>query len=100
LIGLESNYQQHKPCARKVKKNVHLKYIIMEDNETKESIFSKALNETKKKGFRQALTVFFCCVIIGLVLGFIFAAVQLGVTIGIGLGIVWMGVAYFNQKEE
>ena len=72
----------------------------MESKETKESIFSKALNETKKKGFRQALTVFFCCVIIALVLGFIFDAVQLGATIGVGLGLVWMGVAYFNQKEN
>lgn len=71
----------------------------MENKETKESIFSKALKETKKKGFLQALTVFFCCVIIGLVIGFIFDTVQLGATIGIGLGLVWMGVAYFNQKE-
>lgn len=72
----------------------------MENQETKESLFEKALNETKKKGFRQALAVFFCCVIIGLVIGLIFDTVQLGATIGIGLGLVWMGVAYFNQKEE
>lgn len=72
----------------------------MENQQPKDSIFAKALNETKKKGFRQALTVFFCCVIIGLVIGFIFDTVQLGATIGIGLGLVWMGVAYFNQKEE
>lgn len=68
--------------------------------ENKESLFSKALKETRKKGFQKALMVFFCCVIIGLVLGFIFGTVQLGVTIGIGLGLVWMGVAYFNQNEE
>jgi|GEM_PF-1130314 len=72
----------------------------MENNETKESLFEKALKETKKKGFQQALMVFFCCVIIGLVFGFIFDAVQLGATIGVGLGLVWMGVAYFNQKEN
>lgn len=52
-----------------------------------------------KKGFFRALTVFFCCVIISLVVGFIFDFVQLAVTIGIGLGLLWMGVAYFNQKE-
>ena len=53
-----------------------------------------------KKGFFKALSVFFCCVIIGLILGFIFDTVQLSLTIGFGLGILWMGVAYFNQKEN
>ncbi|WP_309640986.1 hypothetical protein [Flavobacterium sp.] len=71
----------------------------MENKEAKESFFSKALNETKKKGFIQALMVFFCCVIIGLVIGFIYDTIQLSATLGVGLGLVWMGVAYFNQKE-
>jgi uncharacterized membrane protein YpjA len=71
----------------------------MENKETKESIFLKALKETKKSGFLKALMVFFCCVIIGLVIGFIYDTIQLAATIGIGLGLVWMGVAYFNQKE-
>ena len=52
-----------------------------------------------KKGFFKALSVFFCCVIIGLVIGFIFDTLQLAATLGIGLGLIWMGVAYFNQKE-
>lgn len=72
----------------------------MEVKERTEGIFEKIINETKKPDFRKALAVFFCCAIIGVVLGLIFAALQLGATIGIGLGIVWMGVAYFNQKEE
>lgn len=71
----------------------------MENNKTKESLYTKALNETKKPGFLKALTVFFCCVIISLIIGFIFDAVQMAATIGIGLGLVWMGVAYLNQKE-
>lgn len=71
----------------------------MENKETKESIFSKARKETKKSGFMKALAVFFCCVIIGLVIGFIFDAIQLAATLGIGLGLIWMGVAYFNQQE-
>jgi len=71
----------------------------MENKQTKESLFTKAMNETKKPGFLTALTVFFCCVIIGLVIGFIFDAVPMASTIGIGLGLVWMGVAYLNQKE-
>lgn len=53
-----------------------------------------------KEGFFKALTVFFCCVIIGLIIGFSFDILQLAATIGVGLGLVWMGVAYFNQKEE
>lgn len=52
-----------------------------------------------KEGFLKALSVFFGCVIIALILGFIFDAVQLAATIGVGLGLLWMGVAYFNQKE-
>lgn len=68
--------------------------------ENKESLFEKALKETKKKGFQKALMVFFACVIIGLVIGLVFNSVQLGGWIGFGLGIVWMGVAYMNQKEE
>ena len=71
----------------------------MENNETSNGVFSKLLNETKKPGFLKALTVFFCCVIIALIIGFIFDAVQMAATIGIGLGLVWMGVAYLNQKE-
>jgi len=53
-----------------------------------------------KKGFFKALSVFFCCVIISVIIGFIYDNLQLSVTIGVGLGLVWMGVAYFNQKEE
>ncbi|SCX85084.1 hypothetical protein [Flavobacterium caeni] len=53
-----------------------------------------------KEGFFQALGVFFCCVIIAVILGFIFDALQLASTIGVGLGLVWMGVAYFNQLEK
>ena len=53
-----------------------------------------------KKGFLKALSVFFCCVIISLILGFVFDKLQLAATIGFGLGLVWMGVAYFNQTEE
>lgn len=71
----------------------------MDNKETKESLFTKALNETKKPGFLKALTVFFCCSIIGIVVGYVFDAIQLAATIGIGLGLVWMGVAYMNQKE-
>ena len=52
-----------------------------------------------KEGFFRALMVFFCCVIISLVIGFIFDILQLAATIGVGLGLLWMGVAYFNQKE-
>ena len=52
-----------------------------------------------KEGFLKALSVFFVCVIIALVIGFIFDILQLAATVGIGLGILWMGVAYFNQKE-
>ena len=51
-----------------------------------------------KDGFFRALMVFFCCVIISLVIGYIFDAIQLAATIGVGLGVLWMGVAYFNQK--
>lgn len=52
-----------------------------------------------KEGFIKALIVFFCCVIIALAIGFIFDILQLAATVGIGLGLLWMGVAYFNQKE-
>jgi F0F1-type ATP synthase assembly protein I len=71
----------------------------MENKETKDSLFSKMLNETKKKGFIKALMVFFFCVLVGLIIGFIYDTIQLSATLGIGLGLVWMGVAYFNQKE-
>jgi mannose/fructose/N-acetylgalactosamine-specific phosphotransferase system component IIC len=71
----------------------------MENKETKESIFSKIQKETKKSGFIKALMVFFFCVISSLIVGFIYDNIQLSVTLGIGLGLVWMGVAYFNQKE-
>ena len=69
----------------------------MEDNE---SLKSKFLNEIKKPGFVKALSVFLFCLIFGVVSGFIFDSLQLSVTIGVGLGILWMGVAYFNQKED
>lgn len=52
-----------------------------------------------KKGFLKALSVFFICVIVALVIGFIFDTLQLAATVGVGLGLLWMGVAYFNQKE-
>lgn len=52
-----------------------------------------------KKGFLKALMVFFFCVIISLVIGYIYNTIQLSATIGIGLGLLWMGVAYFNQDE-
>ena len=71
----------------------------MENNETRNSIISKLLNETKKPGFLKALMVFFVCVFIGLILGFIYDNLQLCLTLGVGLGLVWMGVAYFNQNE-
>ncbi len=72
----------------------------MENKETKQSIFSKAVKETEKPGFLKALMVFFCCVVIGVIVGFIYDIMQLAVILGIGLGLIWMGVAYFNQKEE
>lgn len=53
-----------------------------------------------KPGFFKALAVFLCCVIIALIFGFIFDAVPLAATLGTGLGLIWMGVAYFDQKEE
>lgn len=53
-----------------------------------------------KEGFFKALGVFFCCVIIAVIIGFIFDAVQLAATIGFGLGLVWMGVAYMNQRDR
>ena len=53
-----------------------------------------------KKGFLKALSVFFVCVIIGLILGYVYDAIQLYLTLGVGLGLVWMGVAYFNQKDQ
>jgi dipeptide/tripeptide permease len=71
----------------------------MEDKETEKGIIDKLLQETKKPGFFQALGVFFVCVIIGLIAGLIYDTLQLSLTLGVGLGIVWMGVAYFNQKE-
>lgn len=71
----------------------------MEDQKNNNSLWTKAINETKKPGFMKALAVFFCCVGIALILGFVFDAVQLAATIGIGLGLVWMGVAYLNQVE-
>ena len=74
-------------------------YRTMENKDTKESIFSKIQKETKKSGFIKALMVFFFCVISSLIVGFIYDTIQLSVTLGIGLGLVWMGVAYFNQKE-
>lgn len=72
----------------------------MENKGTKESLFTKAMNETKKPGFLKALSVFFVCSISGIVVGFIFDAIQMASTIGIGMGLVWMGVAYFDQKNK
>jgi hypothetical protein len=71
----------------------------MENKQIKKSLYTKALNETKKPGFLKALMVFFCCVIIALIIGYIFDAIQMAATIGVGLGLVWMGVAYLNQNE-
>jgi mannose/fructose/N-acetylgalactosamine-specific phosphotransferase system component IIC len=53
-----------------------------------------------KEGFLKALSVFFCCVLASLIIGFIFDGVQLSLFLGVGLGLIWMGVAYFNQKEN
>jgi hypothetical protein len=52
-----------------------------------------------KKGFFKALSVFFVCVIGALILGFVFDTVQLAAISGVGLGLIWMGVAYFNAEE-
>lgn len=68
--------------------------------ENKETLKDRLLNEIKKPGFLKALGVFFFCVIAGLIIGFIFDKIQLYATLGIGLGLIWMGVAYFNQDEE
>jgi hypothetical protein len=35
----------------------------------------------------------------GVVIGFIYDSLQLFSILGVGLGLIWMGVAYFNQKE-
>lgn len=72
----------------------------MENKEVKKSLFDRAMDETKKPGFLTALTVFFCCSIVGIVVGFIFNALQMASGIGIGMGLVWMGVAYFDQKNK
>ena len=69
----------------------------MENKETLKNIISR---EIKKSGFIKAVTVFFTCVIISLIIGLIYDNLQLTLTIGVGLGLLWMGVAYFNQKEE
>jgi mannose/fructose/N-acetylgalactosamine-specific phosphotransferase system component IIC len=69
----------------------------MENKQTWKSIISR---EMKKSGFIKALTVFFTCVIIGVIIGLIYDNLQLTLTIGIGLGLLWMGVAYFNQNED
>jgi peptidoglycan/LPS O-acetylase OafA/YrhL len=52
-----------------------------------------------KKGFFRALRVFFLFVIGALVLGYVYENMQLAATIGVGLGVLWMGVAYFNAEE-
>lgn len=67
--------------------------------EDKETLKSRFLKEIGKKGFRNALAVFFFCVITALIIGVIFDTIQLAATSGIGLGLIWMGGAYFNQKE-
>jgi hypothetical protein len=71
----------------------------MDNNQTKQSLFDKARNETRKPGFIKALSVFFFCTIMGVVIGFIYDSLQLFSILGVGLGLIWMGVAYFNQKE-
>ena len=72
----------------------------MENKESEKSGFVNMVKtEMKKPGFLKALGVFFFCVIVGIILGFIFDKLQLYATLGIGLGIIWMGVAYFNQEE-
>ena len=55
--------------------------------------------EKKKQGFFAALTVFFCCAIVGSAIGLWYDALEIGATLGTGIGLIWMGVAYFNQKE-
>ena len=67
--------------------------------ENKETLKSRISKEIKKSGFIKALSVFFCCVVLGLIIGFVFDTLQLAATLGIGLGLIWMGVAYFNQAE-
>ena len=66
----------------------------------KETLKDRFLKEIGKKGFLKALGVFFFCVIVSLIIGFIFDTMELSITLGIGLGLIWMGVAYFNQEEE
>ena len=66
----------------------------------KETLKDRFLKEIGKKGFLKALGVFFFCVIVSLIIGFIFDKMELSITLGIGLGLIWMGVAYFNQEEE
>lgn len=68
--------------------------------ENKETLKDRFLKEIRKKGFLKALSVFFFCVIVSLVIGFLFDTLQLAATLGVGLGLIWMGVAYFNQEEE
>lgn len=72
----------------------------MENREVNNSLIAKAIRETQKPGFLKALMVFFCCVIGGIVVGMVYDILQLAVILGIGLGLIWMGVAYFNQKEQ
>ncbi|NHM06703.1 hypothetical protein G4D82_05680 [Flavobacterium sp. CYK-4] len=69
------------------------------ENQTKPSLYQKAINETKKPGFLKALTVFFCCVIVSALIGYFTDSMSLSAPIGLGLGLVWMGVAYLNQVE-
>lgn len=66
----------------------------------KETLKDRFLKEIGKKGFLKALGVFSFCVIVSLIIGFIFDTMELSITLGIGLGLIWMGVAYFNQEEE
>ncbi|HNP33594.1 MAG TPA: hypothetical protein PKN96_09900 [Flavobacterium sp.] len=68
--------------------------------DNKLTLKDRILNEFHKPGFRKALGVFFVCVIGGIICGFIFSNLQLASTLGVGLGLIWMGVAYFNQDEE
>lgn len=72
----------------------------METKDTNEGFFSRIISETKKPDFQKALAVFIGCAIGGVALGLVFGELQLGAAIGVGLGLVWMGVAYFNQEDE
>ena len=72
----------------------------METNQTGGGISEFIKREIKKPAFRRALLVFFICSILGIAAGYIFDMLQLGSTVGIGFGLIWMGAAYFSQDEK